>query len=145
MSMSDSILKIAPDPNPFEIEAPSIMAQRLNRLVIEGFDIVPHIDCSLVVLKYPYKIKSVPSPIMLLGNGDLATFEGWPYELDRIFVSAGDGVKFDRFISGILEANQSWRGRLTKTKALLGEYSLIAGIGFVLFITYEFVFSRLFN
>lgn len=142
--MSGSILKIAPDPNPFEIEAPSIMALRLNRLVIEGFEVVPHIDCSLVVLKYPYKIKSVPSPIMLLGNGDLATFEGWPYELDRIFVSAGDAVKFDRFISGILEANQSWRGRLTKTKALVGEYFLIAAIGLLIYVAFKSILSGLF-
>lgn len=120
------------------------MALRLNRLVIEGFEVVPHIDCSLVVLKYPYKIKSVPSPIMLLGNGDLATFEGWPYELDRIFVSAGDAVKFDRFISGILEANQSWRGRLTKTKALVGEYFLIAAIGLLIYVAFKSILSGLF-
>ncbi|MBP7882009.1 MAG: hypothetical protein KAZ68_03195 [Candidatus Methylopumilus sp.] len=143
--MKDSILKIAPDPNPFKVDAPCILAQRLNRLVSEGYEVIPHIDCSLVVLKYPTKVKLVPLSIMLLGNGTLATFEGWPYELDRVFVSAGDTVKFDRYIAGIQVAQQSWRSRFTKTKELLVEYSLIGGIGLSLVVAYEFVITRIFN
>jgi hypothetical protein len=82
---------------------------------------------------------------MLLDNGTLATFEGWPYELDRVFVSAGDTVKFDRFITGLRVTQQSWRGRLTKTKELLIEYSLMVATGLSLLVAYEFVIARIFN
>lgn len=109
--MSAGILKIAPDPDPFAITSPSVMAQRLNRLASEGYEVIPHRESALIMLRFRSKTKGVPSPIMILGNGDLATFEGWPYELDRIFIGAGDGVKFERFIAGVLSCSQSGQNR----------------------------------
>lgn len=143
--MNAGILKIASDPNPFAIEAPSIMAQRLNRLLIEGYEVIPYIDCALIVLKYPYRIRHIHSPIMILGNGDLATFEGWPYELDRIFIAAGDGTKFERFMAGIPACSLSWRGRLSKATSIFGEYLLIATLGLGVFIICDSLITGLFK
>jgi hypothetical protein len=143
--MRGNILKITPDPNPFGTEIPSTLARRLNRLIAEGYEISPHDDCSLVVLKYPHRIKGITSPIMLLGNGDLATFEGWPYELDRIFVPAGDRHKFDRFIAGVLLTNRSWSVRMTQWLKLLGEFAVTVAMVVVLYFAADLVVAWLYE
>lgn len=133
--MSDKILKIAPDPNPDEVAGPSQLAYRLNRLTAIGYAIEPLGDARIVLLKYHGFGKGVTSPLMLLGRGELCTSDGWPYELDRIFIAAGDDYKFERFIAGIEMAAKGWRGNL---RTLLGfawellPYLIAPMIGFYL-------------
>lgn len=110
--MSSEILTLVADPNPHELVSPSKLAYRLNRLTALKYEIIPLSDSNIILLKYAGHAKNPVNSVMLLGNGELCTSDGWPYELDRIFIASGDDAKFERFMAGVENSRKGWRGRL---------------------------------